>query len=470
VEHSEIWETASRSELLEVVRRQQTRIRELEAQVGEQATVIAELIERLRTLETRGGPGSPTGMPGTKPTTRPEGRRHTVRKPREQAFSRPRGTPTRIETHAVEHCPDCGCRLLGGWVKWTREVVDLPPVTPSITEHRFLERECPLCRKRVTPTEALAGIAVGKGRLGIGLLSALVTLREEGRLPVRTIQRLAVVLWQISLSVGTIVNAAATVARAGTATVAAIAERVRGSPFLCADETGWREDGRNGYVWTLSTPTERYFVFGRRTRAMAEALLGETFAGVLVTDFYASYNFYDGPHQRCWAHLLREIHDLVVQHPTEVRVSRWARAVHRVFVRARAFSSAREAERQAMRRRCEDTLLRVGRSLAADPAPVGKLARRIERFLSELFTFVTHPDVPPDNNAAERSLRHLVTSRKISGGSRSSAGTTTKTQLATLFGTWRALGLNPFEECRKLLALASFNAYLPASMSPTSET
>ena len=59
--------------------------------------------------------------------------------------------------------------------------------------------------------------------------------------------------------------------------------------------------------------------------------------------------------------------------------------------------------------------------------------------------------MPSDNNAAERSLGHLVISRKISGGSRSEQGAYTKMTLASLFGTWRAKGLNPILECRKLL-------------------
>ncbi|MGH7961457.1 MAG: IS66 family transposase, partial [Candidatus Binatia bacterium] len=72
--------------------------------------------------------------------------------------------------------------------------------------------------------------------------------------------------------------------------------------------------------------------------------------------------------------------------------------------------------------------------------------------LAELFVFVEHPAVPATNNAAERSLRHRVTTRKISGGTRSPAGTATKMTLATLFGTWRLQGLDPLEECRALLA------------------
>jgi hypothetical protein len=76
----------------------------------------------------------------------------------------------------------------------------------------------------------------------------------------------------------------------------------------------------------------------------------------------------------------------------------------------------------------------------------------MERHLAELFVFVADPAVPATNNAAERSLRHLVVSRKISGGTRSEAGSAAKMTLASVFGTWRAQGLNPFAECRRLLA------------------
>ena len=64
---------------------------------------------------------------------------------------------------------------------------------------------------------------------------------------------------------------------------------------------------------------------------------------------------------------------------------------------------------------------------------------------------MSHPEAPSDNNAAERSLRHLVISRKISGGTRSEQGSDSKMTLSSLFGTWRARGLNPFLETRQLL-------------------
>ena len=52
-----------------------------------------------------------------------------------------------------------------------------------------------------------------------------------------------------------------------------------------------------------------------------------------------------------------------------------------------------------------------------------------------------------DNNLAERSIRPLVIMRKISGGTRSVAGTKTRLTLASVFQTWAARHLNPFVEC-----------------------
>ena len=86
-----------------------------------------------------------------------------------------------------------------------------------------------------------------------------------------------------------------------------------------------------------------------------------------------------------------------------------------------------------------------------ETAPQAKLCRRMERFIKELFVFISHPGVPSENNAAERSLGHLVVSRKINGGTRSERGTNTKMVLASLFGTWRVNGLNPLLQCRNLL-------------------
>ncbi len=133
-------------------------------------------------------------------------------------------------------------------------------------------------------------------------------------------------------------------------------------------------------------------------------------------------------------------------------LAQWAGTVQELYAKAK--TSVAADGRLASRRQLafEKELLSLCQPFSNDEtAPQAKLCRRIERFIRELFVFVSHPDVPPENNAPERSLRHLVISRKISGGTRSERGTSSKMALASLCGTWRSNSLNPLLECCNLL-------------------
>ena len=400
-------------------------------------------------------------MPGVKPQSgqRPP-REKQNRNPRPHGFARQRMTPAQRVEHVLEECPGCGTGLSGGWTQRTREVIDLPLVPVQVTEHVYVARTCPLCQRRCVPSAQLQGVVLGKQRLGVNLVSLIAALREEARLPWRTIQWYLDTVHGLHLSLGALVDATGKVAARAQSELAGIVERIRGSPVVHADETGWREDGHNGYVWTFSTPTQRYFLRRGRGKAVVDEVLGEEFAGVLVSDFYAAYHHYDGPKQRCWAHLLRDVHDLRVLYPKDDRLSRWAGAVHRLYRQAVAFAHPPEKQpdkqpdkqRRTAQLALERRLLALCRPFLEDSLAVqARLCRRVERHIKELFVFVAQPEAPPDNNAAERSLRPLVVSRKISGGTRSERGTDTKMTLASLFGTWRAQGLNSLLACRELL-------------------
>jgi hypothetical protein len=231
-------------------------------------------------------------MPGLKPATGKVRPPKQPRKGRVQSFVRHRAEPTTRIIHAVDTCPTCGLALTGGSVKRTREVSEVPLVPAVVTEHVHRERCCPHCHTRHMPAVDLAGQVVGKQRFGVGLVSLIATLREEARLPIATIRcgrplGSMATFHALSVSAGAIVGAIHQVAHAGTTAVAAIREEIRGSPVAPGDETGWREDGENGSIWTFCTPSAQYFVRGSRSAAMVETVLGEEFAGVLVSDFYA---------------------------------------------------------------------------------------------------------------------------------------------------------------------------------------
>ena len=430
----------------------------LQALVSQLTARLGEVLAALAPPDGDEPSARPTTMPGLKPAaTDKTPTPPAPRKRRAHGYGRTRMAPTARLEHAYARCPACQTPLRGGTRRRRREVIELIPARVEVTEHVYVERRCPRCHGRWQPGPELAGVVVGQARFGTGLLSLIATVREELRLPIRAIQGYLAMVTGLSLSVGSIVDALHTLAARAADVVADLQETIRAGPVLHVDETGWREDGHNGYAWTFSTPTERLFVHGGRDRGVLQAALGEEYSGVLVSDFYAVYTGYPGRHQYCWAHLLRDVDELVAAHRQEASVVGWADGVHRLFAQAQAQAQAAAdlapAARVAARQKCEAALAALcAPYLGVADAPQRVLAERMDKHLGELFVFVEEPDVPATNNAAERSLRHLVTTRKISGGTRSAQGTATKMTLATLFGTWRAQGLDPLAECRALLA------------------
>jgi hypothetical protein len=130
----------------------------------------------------------------------------------------------------------------------------------------------------------------------------------------------------------------------------------------------------------------------------------------------------------------------------------WAEAVRQVCGDARAWLAEHPTATAEDRRRQYAALYERAGVLGLQYAQVGThpcwaLAKRLLRHQDGLFQFVLLPGVPADNNLAERSLRPLLILRKISGGTRSKAGSKTRLTLASLFGTWQARQLNPLQEC-----------------------
>ena len=207
--------------------------------IAELQAVIERLQRRIAELEGQTKPGDPLRMPGLKAkSARKPPAQQQPRKQRRHGFARPRMTPTHRVEHVMENCPDCGAHRSGGWIQRTREVIELPVVPVQVTEHVYLARTCPACRRRCTPPAVLDGVVLGQQRLGVNLLSLIATLREEGRLPIRSVQWYLDTVHQLRLSVGAIVSAIHQTAQRAQPAVAAILDRIRASPVVHADETG----------------------------------------------------------------------------------------------------------------------------------------------------------------------------------------------------------------------------------------
>jgi transposase len=433
-------ENLTREELIAIILGLREQIARLEAEV-----------EELRSGKPGAGAATPDWVKPNRRERRAQEREG--RKKRTKSFARRCEEPTEVVDHVVEKCPDCGRKLVGGWVANTRQVIEIPDCPISVIEHRAIARRCGVCGTRHTAKIDLKGKVVGRMRFGIKLMSLVAQLSTTHRMPVTQIQSLLMAIYRVRISRGEITGMLHTVAEAGKESYVRLRDEIRGSPVVHGDETGWRQDGINGYIWSFSTRVARYFEFATsRAAEVARGILGESFGGKLVCDFYAAYSVIDAACQRCWVHLLRDLAKLREVYSDNPDVVRWVDAVVALYHRAKEFECDIPRLRIRAKMVFERKLMALALPYLGANKPQRILAQRIEKHLAELFVFVEDPTVPSDNNAAERSVRPSVIARKISGGTRSEKGSTTRMILMSLFGTWTLRRLDSMSECQRILA------------------
>jgi hypothetical protein len=439
---------------------------ELHETVKQTQELLRLALARIEALEKQKTP-PPAFVKANK--KKPQEDEKKVRKKRDAKHNhaRLRSQPTQIVEHRIVSCPDCHLRLGGISLARVREVIDVPPPPPvEITEHRMFKGWCAGCQKWHEAPVDFHEQVLGQGRLGVRIASLIASLRTVMRLPFRQIQTYLLSFHGLQISLGELVEVLHRIREHAQPVLDGFKAEIRASPAVQADETGWREDGSNGYIWSVSTPALRYYEYHHsRAGEVVKELIGDEFGGVLGSDFYAGYNIHQGLHQRCWVHYLRDVHDLKEKYPHDEPLRTWATSVKAIYDEATAWvedgpdptASPRQQHlaRVAQQHVFEQRLWQLCAPFVNTSTAMQTLCKRVEMFLPELFVFVAIAGVPAHNNLAERSVRPLVIARKISGGTRSPKGSQTRMGLASLFGTWLAQGLNPFHQCLALLTSPS---------------
>lgn len=440
------------------LRAENAELRALVAQLHEQ---LAAALARIAELEQERRDPPPFVKPN-KPA-RPEPKQPRKNRAPHHNHARRREVPTQIVEHALERCPDCHYQLRGQSLDYSRQVLELPEPAPlDVIEHQVSKRFCPVCQRWHSPRLTLQGQVLGRSRIGVRLASLMAYWRTSLRLPLAAIRQYLESVHQLRLSIGGLQEILHDVRHAAQPSVDDLKHHLRRSRLLHGDETIWRENGVNGYIWSFSPPGEdaiRYYEYDHsRAQAVVKRVLGGEFSGHLVSDFYCGYNEYAGKHQRCWVHLLRDLHALSEAHPLDDAVQEWSAGVRATYDAAKAWLAAQARPEQCealyvtLTSRTHDLALRYAR---VRDHPCQALAKRLLRHEDELFQFVLVPGLSADNNLAERAIRPLVVIRKVSGGSRTPEGSKTRMALASLFHTWQARGLNPLAECLALLSAAA---------------
>lgn len=222
-------------------------------------------------------------------------------------------------------------------------------------------------------------------------------------------------------------------------------ELLRASPVVQGDETGWRIDGQPAWAWCFRDPRLALFLIERRrNRAVLRQALGESFAGTLVSDFYAVYDGLACSKQRCLVHLLRELVKLR-EHLPAPSVRAFIQPLIVLFQDALRLGKERgtlaEKAFATRRRRVLDRFDDLLLNCRSRHPECLRIWKRLFRHANELFTFLDDPRVPPDNNGTERDIRSLAAARNDGGTHRAAWSAAAFARLKSVIATGMKNGL-----------------------------
>jgi transposase len=424
----------------------QAYIRALEARVAELEATVQRLLERLEQdshNSSRPPSSDPPQAMRPRPRRGPSGRKRGGQ-PGHQGQSRalvPIEEVARVVPVKPAQCARCQHPLEGDDPQPHRhQVTELPPVTPVVTEYQLHRLVCPACG---ASTRAPLPAGVPTGRFGPRVQAIVALCTGAYRLSKRTTQEVMADLFGLSMSLGTIPHLEQATVQAVAAPVAVAQTYVRAQPVAHMDETGWREGRTRAWLWVAVTRWVTVFAVRlSRGAKVAQALLGERFCGILVTDRWSAYTWYPTRwRQVCWAHLLRDFEAMIERGGRSQAIGEGLREQARHMFHA--WHHVREGHcthaqfRVTMRpiRRMVARLLKAGQTCGV--AKTEGVCREVLKVYDALWTFVRVEGVEPTNNAAERAIRPGVLWRKGSFGTQSADGSRFVETMMTVVATLR---------------------------------
>lgn len=359
---------------------------------------------------------------------------------------------------APVQCPYCRSATdsaKGGRSDHLQEDIELRPAT-VVTRFEHETAWCPGCRRQVAQAPE-GGIAFAP--IGPKAKAAALYLRHELKLPYRKVKAAMGKLFGMEFVPASCLGFEKRARRSATAVHAALAEKMRHSDLVHADETFWREDGRNVILWYAGNIDVAVFRMDEsRSTEAAKRLLGTSLDALLVTDAYASYNAIEvKARQSCLAHLLRTTREigqtLAAMEKADPGAGRFLFQLARLLRRACALEIPKAKTDRA---RIEARLLGLLERICSKPLEFAKAETLRKRLLpgarehSEVFAFVCCGG-PPTNNHAERALRPLVIFRKVCLGTRSATGSVNIATFASIVETAKLRGCSTLEILEALL-------------------
>lgn len=353
-------------------------------------------------------------------------------------------TPDYIIDHIAMYCPDCGSSYIDTpQLQDKRQVKDIPPIKPTVTEHRVYKRTC-VCGKCTTsdfPRDVKSPVSYGSG---VETLCAYFSSRQY--ISISRIQEMFADVFNLPMSEGTIVNKIKSFSTKCTPLYDNIRKRVEDSTCIGTDETGCRVEGQLYWMWTWQTSL---LTFIAASANRGYDTISKYFArgfknGILVHDCWkAHFNTHAKGHQICLAHILREL-----QYFIEKR-NKWAYELSELLYKAMALKKKmlqnpnENYSKQVQQMQAEKFRLLQITTQQKDKKLMA-LIKRLRKYDQYILTFLIIMEVPPDNNASEQAIRNVKVKLKVSGLFRSNDGASQYAIIRSVIDTAIKNGANVF--------------------------
>src|SRR3989344_147611 len=330
-----------------------------------------------------------------------------------------------------ESCPGCGTKLGNPYDYYQFRQMDIPQPTFVTTQFNVALYRCS-CGADID-----AGAEVQKGFYGPNVTAFLGSLRTEC-LSYESITRLLKETYKLRISNVAVFNKITILACLMSSERELIQRAINGSDAANMDETGLRKDGQNGQVWNASTAEHCLFEYDKSRGADVAKRILRTFSGVLTTDDFKSYHWYE-LRQLCWAHLLREAKEFAEKYPeAKLQYER----LKSLYNKAKFAQEIQDANKYgALASELED-IATCYHSMDGCRIMHGKIHGRTDLWLLA----VKYPSAQLTNNRAERNLRKVVLHRNRIGCIRNEKGEAFVNNFLTCTSTWQIQGKNTYEK------------------------
>lgn len=368
-------------------------IAELQAKLADKEAQRKELLGYLYKPGRKSSEKKPLGKkPGTRAFHRPQPKENEV---------------TQTTSFPLTHCPICKQKVdePAETVIRYEEDIDIAP-RKIVRKYVITRHWCGNC-ETIVRSSHIPPIS----RIGLNTMGYLLYARYRLRLPFGKIQESLRDLHDFHISEGEISSQLQEAEKLFGKDHEAIMEVVKQAKVVYADETGWRMNGENWWLWVFKTPDGvRYVIEESRGRGVAENVLGGKSDRVIVSDGYAAYGKLPGDHQQCWVHLLRAAKGAsfaLYKNLVDIYMSLGEELAKPVSQRDPPWFE--EELKKIMAKKYNELQAK-------------KVQERLKRHFNQLLTCLKYEDVLAENNTAERAIRPQVVMRKIFGGSRSLKG------------------------------------------------